>query len=180
MNDKEMAALFMAQVLPVMQTDPALVGVKLARNFQPRMHGASNAPYVYFFKIGEHRHGSPLRKEVWNATNEAFDHIETQICEDTYQFSAWIPQDPANVTALTESDILSTVAGIMQSDVILAAFRAQGVGVMRITDVRNPYIVDDRDQFAAKPNFDVAVTHSRTKVSTVAPVVSYELNINRI
>lgn len=180
MNDKGIRALFMSALLPAMQADTELAGVKLARNYQNRMHGASNSPYVYFFKVSGHRHGSPLRKEVWNTTTETFDHHEIQQYEDTYQLSAWIPQNPNNVTELTESDILNTVAGIMQSDAILTAFRAQDVGILRITEVRNPIITDDRDQFAAIPSFDVALTYKRTKISTVAPVVSTELNVSRV
>lgn len=180
MNDKQLAALFMAQLLPAIQAASGLAGVKLARNFQPRQQGANNSPYVYFFKIGDHRYGHPEKKDVWNATAGTFDHIEIQQYESTYQFSAWVPQDPKDVTGLTESDILNTVSGIIQSDLILAAFRVQEVGILRVTDVRNPYIVDDRDRFEAVPSFDVILTHKRTSVSTIPAVVTYEANMGRV
>lgn len=180
MNDKQLAALFMAQLLPAIQAASGLAGVKLARNFQPRQQGANNSPYVYFFKIGDHRYGHPEKKDVWNATAGTFDHTEIQQYESTYQFSAWVPQDPKDVTGLTESDILNTVSGIIQSDLILAAFRAQEVGILRVTDVRNPYIVDDRDRFEAVPSFDVILTHKRTSVSTIPAVVTYEANMGRV
>lgn len=175
MNDKQLNTLIMAQVLPAM---PA--GVKLARNFQARQHGASDSAYVYFVKIGDHRHGSPERKDVWNATAGEFDHTETQQYETTYQFAAKVPQDPANMTELTESDILNAVSGIIQSDAVLAAFQAQGVGVLRVTEVRNPYIVSDRDEFEAEPSFDVVFTHKRQQVATVPAVTTYEANLSRV
>lgn len=175
MNDKQLAALIMAQVLPAM---PA--GVKLARNFQPRQHGASNTPYVYFVKIGDHRHGTPARKDTYVELTADFAHTETQVYETTYQFAAKVPQDPANVTELTESDILNAVSGIIQSDAILSAFQAQGVGILRVTDVRNAYVESDRDQFEAEPSFDVVLTHKRQIASTIPAVVTYEANLSRV
>jgi len=180
MNDKQLAALFMAQLLPAMQATSGLSGVKMARSFQSRQQGASSSPYVYFFKIGDHRYGHPERKDVFDTQANAFTHTEIQQYESTYQFSAWIPQDPKDVTGLTESDILNTVSGIIQSDSILAAFRAQEVGILRVTDVRNPYIVDDHDQFEAVPSFDVILTHKRTSVSTIPAVAAYDLNMSRV
>ena len=180
MNDKQLAALFMAQLLPAIQAASGLAGVKLARNFQPRQQGANSSPYAYFYKVGDHRYGHPERKDVFNAQANAFTHTEIQQYESTYQFSAWVPQDPKDVTGLTESDILNVVSGIMQSDALLAAFRAQGVGILRVTDVRNPYIVDDHDQFEAVPSFDVTLTHKRTSVSTIPAVAAYDLNLSRV
>lgn len=180
MNDKQMAALFMSQLLPAIQATAGLSAVKLKRSFQPRQHGADSSPYVYFVKIGDHRYGSTARKDTYTITPGEFTHTETQRYESTYQFSAWAPQDPAATTALTESDILSAVSDIMQSDAILAAFQSAGVGVLRVTDVRNPYIVDDRDQFEAVPSFDVVLTHERKRVSTVPAVVTYEATIIRV
>lgn len=180
MNDKELNTLFTSQLLPAMQADIRLNGVKLARNFQQTQQGASTSSYVYFVKIGDHRYGHVARKDVLNLSAADFAHSETQVYETTYQFSAWVPQDPKDVTQLTESDILNIVSGIMQSDTTLAAFQAAGVGILRVTDVRNPYIVDDRDRFEAVPSFDIVLTHKRKTVSTIPAVVTYESNLGRI
>ena len=180
MNDKQLAALFMAQLLPAMQATSGLAGVKLARNFQSRQQGANSSPTVYFFKVGDHRHGSPAKKDAYDAQAGTFTHSEIQQYETTYQFSAWVPQDPKDVTGLTESDILNTVSSIMQSDAIISAFNAAGVGILRVTDVRNPYIVDDHDQFEAVPSFDVILTHKRTSVSTIPAVATYESKLSRV
>lgn len=180
MNDKELNALFMGQLLPRMQAQAGLSVVSLARNFQQTQQGAASGPYVYFVKIGDRRHGSPGRKDTLNILADNFTHEETQVYETTYQLSAWIPQTPANVTSLTESDILNIVSCIIQSDDLLAAFRAAGVGILRVTDVRNPYIEDDRDQFEAVPSFDVVLTHTRKIAATIPAVVTYESNFGRV
>lgn len=181
MTDMEIAAVFQSVLLPAMAATPGLAGVKLARNYQNRTHGANTSAYVYYFKIGpDHRYGHVARQEVYDETNQVFTHTETQIYESTYQLMAQVPQDPANVTRLTESDILNLVSGIMQSDAILAAFRAAGAGILRITDVRNPQNVLDRDQFEAVPNFDIVLTHKRVSVSTIPAVVTYDANVSRV
>lgn len=180
MNDKELNALFMGPLRDAMTADIRLGGVKLARNYQQTQQGAASGAFVYFVKIGDHRYGHPGRFDVWDAAAQTMRHTELQPYETTYQLSAWIPQDAADVTSLTESDILNIVSGIMQSDAILTAFRAAGAGILRVTDVRNPYIVDDRDRFEAVPTFDVVLTHKREIAATLPAVVTYDANVSRV
>ncbi len=180
MTDKELAALFMSSLPPLMATQTALTGVVLARKFQPRQQGAATGPIVYFFKVGDHNHGSPKREELLNGAGVVFDQTQRQLVESTYQFSAWIPQSPQDVAAPTESDVLNIVSAIMQSDTIIQAFEAAGVGVLRITDVRNPYFVDEHDRFEAEPTFDIVLTHYRNLAFTVPAVDTYEANIYRV
>jgi hypothetical protein len=169
----------MSQLLPAMQARTELSGVSLARSYQQTQQGATIGPYVYFFKIGDRRYGHPARRDEWDLDAEVFTHEENQVYESTYQFSAWVPQDPSLTASLTESDVLNVVSSIMQSDGLLLAFRAAGVGVLRVTDVRNPYIVDDRDLFEAVPSFDVVLTHARRLSSETPAVLTYEANIER-
>lgn len=180
MNDKQIAALLMSELLPRMQAQPDLAGVLLARKYQPRQHGATTGPIVYFFKVGDHNHGSPQREDFYNEAGVIFDQTQRQLVETTYQLAAWVPQNPADVAALTESDVLNIVSAIMQSDALIAAFRAAGVGIQRVTDIRNPYFVDERDRFEAEPSFDIVLTHYRNLVSTTPRVETYEANIHRV
>lgn len=180
MNDKQIAGLFISILQPAITANANTATVKLARNFQPRQAGATNDAYVYFVKIGDHRYGHTQRKDVFDVDEETFTHTELQVYESTYQLSAWVPQDPTNTSQLTESDILNEVSCIIQTDTVMAAFRTAGVGILRVTDIRNPYIVDDRDRFEAVPSFDVVLTHNRSIVTTNPAVVTYEANLSRI
>lgn len=169
MNDKDLARIITSALGPLMPQ-----GVELVRSNQPTQQGTPTGSAVYFTKLFDRRHGSPARRDVWNG--DAFVHTERQVYVSTWQFEATVPQ-PAE---LSPSDILNIVSGIIQSDGIIAAFRAAGVGVQRVTDVRNPYIVDDRDQFAAAPSFDIVLSHRRDTVATVPGVVALEINIGRV
>lgn len=180
MRDKQLNALIMAQLKPAMVATSGLADVLLTRNFQPTQQGATTGPAVYFVKLFDKRYGQTARKDTYQPTPGDFTHAERQQYETTYQFSAMVPQLPVSATSLTESDILNMVSGIMQSDTILQAFRAAGVGIQRITEVRNPYVVDDRDLFEATPSFDIVFTHSRDVVSTIPAVVTYGANLSRV
>ena len=68
----------------------------------------------------------------------------------------------------------------MQSDVFLADLRAQGVGVLRIRDIRNGYTKGDRDEFDPEPTLDAVFTHRDETIEQVRPIESFELNINRV
>lgn len=180
MNDKQIAALFMTVLPSRIQAQPGMATVALARKFQPRQQGATTGPFVYFFKVGDHNHGSPKREDSYNEVGALFDQMQRQLVETTYQFTAWIPQNPADTSGLTESDVLNVVSAIMQSDAVLAAFRTAGVGIQRVTDLRNPYFVDERDRFEAEPSFDIVLTHYRNLSSTLSAVDTYEANIRRV
>lgn len=182
MTDMQLFTAVLAVLDAAIAADASLsaLGLVAARNYQPRQQGANSAPTLYFVKLFDHRYGWTQKKDVYNAGSGEFDHTEGQQYEVTLQFMANVPQDPSNPSRLSESDVLSAACAIMQSDSTIFALRAQGIGVQRVTDVRNPYIVDDRDRFAAMPSFDVVLTHNRTQVSTTPAVSTYELHISRV
>lgn len=182
MNDRQLFTLIMTNLGAAMAAHPDLTGVGLSRNYQAKQAGASSSSWVYFAKImPDKRHGHPGRKDVYNSTSGVFSHVETQVYETPIQFMALVPQINPSANSLTASDILAVVSGIIQSDSVRDAFRAAGVGMLRVTDIRNPPFTDDRDQYEMAPAFDIVFTHARqTAPATVAPVVDYGVGINRV
>lgn len=105
------------------------------------------------------------------ATQGAQSYTETQQYATTFQASALATQDPSNTESLTASDIANLGAYVMQSSATIAALEAQGIGVLRVPQVRNPYFTDDRQRYEASPSFDFILTHKQI-VTTVVPVVT--------
>lgn len=180
MLDNEIIAALIATVYAEATTAglPATLVVKQAN--QPTQQGAPTAPAVFISKISHKRYG-------WGGVQNRFDATLSQQVQETnqyyetlYQFSALVTQDPADVTALTASDVLDAVAGIFNGDTGRAALRAAGMGVLRVTDVRNPYFIDDKGHFAASPSFDLVVTHRSVKVSAVDAVTTIEINLGHV
>jgi hypothetical protein len=179
------------------------VVIPVLQAYQPTMQGANTAPALYIHKIGDQRIGSPRRKSKWTSsysqlttesgigietesgigigadgTNEpTMVHTEVQRYATMFQISALATQDPSTPMQLTASDIVNFAAAIVQSDAFIQAIEAQGVGVLKIFDIRNPYFTDDRGQFEASPSFDFALAHNQVIVSTVPILVSETLKI---
>jgi hypothetical protein len=98
---------------------------------------------------------------------------QLQQYESAFQISGLSTQNPADPNQLTASDIVNLAASIMQSRTTVATLEAQGVGVLKITEVRNPYFSDDRQRYEASPSFDFSLTHKQIIV-TAPPILSGE------
>lgn len=179
------------------------VVVPVLQAYQPSMQGVSTAPALYIHKVGDRRVGSPRRNSKWVTTysqlaTESDDgiatesgigvaadgtqqssmvHTETQRYETTFQISALATQDPSTPMQLTASDLVNFAAAIVQSNAFIEAIEAQGAGILKIFDVRNPYLTDDRGQFEANPSFDLCLTHNQTIISTVPVLISETFRI---
>lgn len=190
MTDAELAVILVAQVDSLIAAEPTLAplvsqGLSLGRAFQPRAQGVASGPRFFYFVAGSRRVGFPDKRNVYipptpPETEGHFELRQLQQYEVRYQFMALIPQSPEDQTALSEHDALCALADIMAGERFRLALRAQGVGMLRITDVRNPYFTDDKDRFAADPSFDIVLTYPRQRVEINAPISAYDLNIKRV
>jgi hypothetical protein len=138
--------------------------------YQPTMQGVNTGPTVYLTKIGDHRYGFLGRIDFWDPDTAKMYHIENQIYETTFQISAWVISDPKN-PFYTASDLVTAAALVMQNDATRAILNANGVGILRITDQRNPQFVDDRGFYEQSPSFDFTLTYTQSIV-TVDPVIT--------
>jgi hypothetical protein len=179
MLDNTLIALVIATVV-AQEAAAGVPNTPIAQAFQPTQQGVNTVPTVYLYKVGDRRYGFVGRTDVWDEQTSRMVHTETQQYETTLQFSALATQNPATPAQYTASDILNLIAAILQSSATVAALEAQGVGVERITAVRNPYFLDDRQRFEASPSFDVVLTHKQI-ISTTTPVAqSVELRIAEV
>lgn len=142
----------------------------VAQAWQPQAAGAASGPAIYMSKVLDHRHGSPKRDTIPDPDNVArVIRRELQQYETTLQFTG-IWEDGA----LTAADILNNAAAVLQSDLGLDALRAAGIGVERVTTVRNPDFVNDYGNFEAAPSFDIVVTHLQTTLTKAPAVTAYD------
>lgn len=180
MNDKALFALFITHLLPKLRTRTAMPELLLARSYQATQQGRTEVPTVYFFKIGDRRHGHVERAQVYNANTGLFNTSERQVYESTMQFTAWGQENTNSVTSLTNSDILNVAASIVQADDFIAALRQQAVGILRVTEVRNPFIFNEQGRFEAVPSFDLVLTYERSYSATTPKVDTFETDIKRV
>lgn len=153
-------------------------GVTVKQSNQPTQQGIQTNPAVYFFKVASKRYGFLARLDEWDAEEEEMVHTESQYIESTWQVSALVLQNPATPNQYTASDLVNEVASIMQSDSTRDILNQSGIGILRVTDLINPYFVDDRDNFEAAPSFDFVLTYENIRPGT-SPIIS-EFNSNII
>lgn len=122
---------------------------------------------------------APIASEAMSTVG-ALCYTESTVYASTFQCSALATQNPANTESLTASDIANLAAYVLQSAATIAAFEAQGVGVLRVPDVRNPYFTDDRQRYEASPSFDFTLTHRQTIITTVPIVTETEFILDRV
>ena len=175
MNDNQIIAL----IISVMRTGLDALGmdtVLVKQQYQPRQSGIEKQPALYITKILAPRYGYPSRKDEFNESTNQFTHTETIWRTPTYQVNGYALQDPRDITGLTASDITERAADIMQSSATRLALLAECVGIIRITDVRENYFVNERRRYQQNPSFDFVLSYQSTITTTVDPVTDYCIN----
>lgn len=179
MLDNQLIALIISTIIG-QEAIADIAGTPIKQAFQPTNQGVNTQPTAYLHKVGDRRYGFRQTQDVWDAINSVMVHQETQQYETTFQISTLATQNPADTSQYTASDILNLIAYILQSAKTVAILQAQGVGILRVSDVRNPYFTDDRDRFEASPSMDFTLTHKQVITSTVPSVTRTELVIKPI
>lgn len=176
MTDNQFIQLF----LPIIQAGLIADGfpnVLVKQANQPTQQGVPSIPTVFFFKVSNKRYGFLQRQDVWNSGLSKMVHTESQYYETTFQVSALVRQFPITPNQYTASDLVNEVACIMQADTTLSKLNAQGIGILRVMNITNPYFTDDRDQFEASPSFDFTLTSQSTRISNT-PTVQLPITLN--
>jgi hypothetical protein len=174
MTDNQVILIFRTIILQGL-VDAGLTNVAVKQSNQPTQQGINTNPTVYFFKVSNRRYGFLGRYSTW--TNSAMQHKEIQYIESTFQIAALVLQNPKIPTAPTASDLINVVADIMQSEQTCTILNSSGIGILRVTEIRNPYFVDDRDQFEAIPSFDFTLVYENDRVS-IDPIITAPIVLN--
>lgn len=178
MTDNQFIQLF----LPIIQAGliaDGFIDVITKQSNQPTQQGINSSPTVYFFKIFNKRYGFLGRYAQWEEKSSQMVHTESQYYETTFQVSALVRQFPITPNQYTASDLVNEVASIIQSDNTINILNNSGVGILRVTDISNPYFIDDKDQFEASPSFDFVLT-SQSFRTNVIPVITPPIGLKII
>lgn len=158
------------------------LSVIVKQAWQPTQQGTPTDPAIFMTLVSHHRYGL-MRSEdeyippVLPATEGVMRHTDEQVYETMFQLNGLATQDPENPTQLSAGDLMNFAASIMQSEVTRDALRDAGIGIERITDIRNPKFSNDRDRFQASPSLDFVLTHKWIVVTEVPVLQSTELQI---
>lgn len=146
--------------------DSAFTGLaEVLQSNQPTQQGVPTAPTIFLTKLFDNRYGHVQREDKWDEAGQKMIHTERVVLETTFQLSGLAVQDPSDTTKPTASDLVRRAATVMQASATLETLRQNGLGVLRIGQIRNPYIVDDKERFEASPSFDFVITRTETTIT---------------
>jgi inosine-uridine nucleoside N-ribohydrolase len=166
MRDTALITLLRAIILAGLEVRE-LTSVAVKQANAPLQGGANTTPTVYLQKLYDHAYANPKKRSVWDEESETMIQTQSQVYESTYQINGFVIIDPTAENIMTASDLTTIVSQILQSDVAIQSFRAQGVELYRIDSIRNPYFLDDKNQFEAAPSFDVVLIHTDSVIAEV-------------
>lgn len=179
MTDDQVWETLIALLTPLFIAETGLTDAVIQQAQQPTQQSAPDPEFITMHRIHSRRYGWTEKKSQYNLGNNNFDAVDTQLIEATFQAQAFKTINPS-VSSLTPYDMALVLAGIMQLDATLDSLRTSGLNIYRITDVRVPYFVDDRQRVEQTPSFDFTLVHERAITSTVPVVEAQELDINRV
>jgi hypothetical protein len=177
MLDNQLITLLISTIIAG-EADAGIAGSPIQQAFQPTQQGVPKTASAFMYKVGDIALGSPQRSDTW--TDPMIVHVETQDYETTFQISALSIQSPTNQSQYTASDILNLIRSILQSSNTIATLAAQGVGMLRVHEIRNVPFSDDFGRNEYSPSLDFIVQHKQITTST-APIVSeVEIILDRV
>jgi hypothetical protein len=143
---------------------------------QPSPQGAVTAGTIYLERQFDDRYGWAASNDVYNPPNPdtppnpqgTYTKNELQWIEAHFQVSAMVIQNPSDLTVPTALDVVRYLAQYMNHRTIVKSLiRSSGVGILRVSTVRNPWDKDDRDIFEATPSFDLIVPYQSNIAFTI-------------
>ena len=178
MNDNDLIQLFLPIIKAQLLVD-GFTNVLVQQYAQPTQQGIPRLPTVFFQKLYNHRYGWGDAFNQWNPDTMQMDLYERQWHETHFQFFTLVPQNLLQPISYTAGDLANEVASILQSQATRVTLMTSNVGILRVSEITNPYFQDDRDQFEATPTFDFILTSLETRI-TIVPIISeFVVNIQR-
>ncbi len=143
---------------------------------QPSPQGAVTAGTIYLERQFDDRYGWPATTNTYvpptpnTPPNPQGTYTKTskQWIEAHFQVSAMVIQNPSDLTIPTALDVVRYVAQYLNAPTIVKQLtRTNGISLLKVGIVRNPWDKDDRDIFEATPSFDLIVQYQAEIVFTV-------------
>lgn len=166
MQDNPLYILIIS-TLTAQLADVGLAGLVIAKANQDIRQGVEPLTGAYLIKLFDHFDGMPEEDFVWDSVNGVEVRTQTQVVESTFQLNGLAIQTPGNLTQLTASDTANLLAGLLKTPDTMAALQASGVGLVSLTQSRNPFFLDDKDRYEANASFDFVLTHKQVLTKSV-------------
>lgn len=162
--------------------------VDVRQDNQPRVVGAPTGPTLLLHKVNNHRHGYVGRFDKWDVPGSKMIHTEKQAREFYLQCTAMVPLLPPvpgpgakpPQYSFTAGDLANDAATILASDDGVRLLFVAGLGIERITAVRQAYWKDEADQYEQAPSFDFVLAFTQERTTETPVLETEEFRIFRV
>lgn len=158
---------------------PTFAGIAGVRQgWQPFQQNTPTNPVVFFSLVSAVMTGTPSRSDAWDADTQKMVHIEAQQMEVMYQINALGKRSQTETDIPTSYDLVRMACRRLQSDAGIAELRSKGISIFKITDIRNPSFLNDKEQFTQNSSADFDVSYTEviiTPMETINSVVETKL-----
>jgi len=161
------------------ETAAGIPGLPIKQAFQPIQTGVDKTPAAYFHIMDYDPVGSPLITDtiIGEGDDAIIQRTTMQQYITDFQISALATQNPNTPTQWTAGDILKGVVSILQNQETVALLQENGIGIMKIGRIVQPYLTDDRQRFEAAPNVSFRISNKQIVVTEVPVIESYKFGI---
>ena len=149
---------------------------------QPTQQPRGDAGVFFSFLFDDHV-GWMVSDMEYDPVADDFKFTEAQHMIGSIQISVLYPFNPEihdPSTRPTAKDVANYLAMKMKSMNYIRFFRAAGLGILRVKNVRQNPFENDRDQYEFMPSFDMELTYNREIGQTVPRIVEILGTIERV
>lgn len=166
-------------LLPIIDTGIAdFSDITVLRGWQPTTQGDGNTPRLLLNRASSRRYGGQGKKVEIRDIDRLVE-IESWHKEDTYQAYALVERAPDDF-GYTAVDVLERLSAHLQSDSAIDAFKASGVGILRINDIAETPYENDRDEYRISVSLRFTLTYRQEMERDVPVARSIEFEKHRV
>ena len=125
------------------------------RQLQQPLKLTTLEPTIFMARLRSPRIGWQYTKNAY-VKNELI-HTEKYKQEMRFQISALKKRKPVDINEATVSDVLNLLVSWFMSADGLAAIRAKGYNTYRISQLEEPFFIDDSDTYERDPYFELSL-----------------------
>lgn len=143
--------LLIRQSLLPLLAEQGMGDVLVVTSYQKESNGRTNGPTLYFFELPTGgTYGWQGRKNTFDPATEIMTREETQVIRESFQIMGLNDSGEG----VSPKDLTNMALMLIGSQSFRELISPEGAGVERITAIRSPTFVNDRDQFEKSPSFD--------------------------
>lgn len=126
---------------------------------------------IFFEKLFDIPYGTSITKNYFDEDQNEYRERETQVYQSHFQISSLVQQDVNDLSVPTALDVVNKLKMYFGSRNVLWDLGARGIGILRVSDVVNPPMENDRNLIQQHPSFDMVFTYTKF-IEFVVPYVT--------